>query len=76
MHAKTPKRLGWAIQGHPASVGELTIYYGIPAAGPLVRILADFTTHVGAHGAIGVFLIGKGSDFDRAVPIGVRVRDD
>ena len=29
--------------------------------------------HLGERGGLGVFLIGKGSEFDRAVPVGRRL---
>ena len=60
------RRLGWAVQGRPASLGELN------SCLRLIRqfcILADVNIHLGPKGGLGVFLIGKGSEFDRAVPV-------
>ena len=60
------RRLGWAVQGRPPSDGESDDRLR------LIRrfcTLADFNIRLGPRGGLGVFLIGKGSGFDRAVPV-------
>ena len=61
------RRLGWAVQGRPPSDGELD---DLPAVDPSISAyLRSFNIDLGPKGGLGVFLIGKGSGFDRAVPV-------
>ena len=62
------RRLGWAVQGRPAAGSKLDSSF-CPRWIRRSCILAHIDIHLGTRGGLGVFLIGKDSEFDRAVPV-------